>query len=106
MSKEQSPRVPPEREETARQRILETLRQGPLTPKEISRLAGVSERVLAEQLEHLRKSLRAQEKRLEVIPASCRQCGFAFAKREHLTTPGRCPVCKSTRIAPPRFGVR
>jgi predicted Zn-ribbon and HTH transcriptional regulator len=28
-----------------------------------------------------------------------------FAKRDRLSKPGRCPVCKGTRVAGPEFSV-
>jgi hypothetical protein len=102
---ENGPKAPPERFETARQRILEALRQGPVSAKEISAAAGVSERGLAGQLKHVDRSLRAAGEKLRVVPARCRSCGFVFAKRERFSRPGKCPVCKSGRIQPPLFTV-
>jgi predicted Zn-ribbon and HTH transcriptional regulator len=67
--------------------------------------AGVSERDLPRHLEHLRKSLRQEGLRLAVSPAKCLGCGFVFAKRDRLSKPGRCPVCKGTRVAGPEFSV-
>ncbi|WP_029897574.1 transcriptional regulator [Desulfohalovibrio reitneri] len=105
MSREQPPRKPPEREATARQRMESVLRHGIFPAKEISVLAGVSEKRVASELEHLAKSLRARGERLVVEPAACRDCGHVFAKRERLSAPSRCPVCKSGRVRPPEFTI-
>lgn len=96
---------PPGRRETARQAVARALEKGPLTAHELSVLAGVSEKDLPDILEHLRKSLRAEGRRLAVRPAACLGCGHLFAKRERLSAPGRCPVCRDTHIREPAFGV-
>ena len=44
----------------------------------------------------------------EDIPAldhACLACRFEFEDRKRLAKPGRCPACKSTRIALPRFAI-
>lgn len=43
---------------------------------------------------------------LEITPAECRNCGFVFAKRERLTSPGKCPVCRNEAILDPLFRIR
>ncbi len=100
-----SPFVPAQRGETIRRRMVELLRGGPLTPREISAQAGIPEREVARHLEHVRRSLQGSEERLEIEPSVCRKCGFAFAKRERLDRPGRCPVCRGQSIGEPRFFV-
>ena len=44
-------------------------------------------------------------RRLEIEPARCLACRYAFEDRTRLSKPGRCPVCRATRIALPRFRV-
>jgi len=99
------PPVPPEKDETVRERLAEELRQAPATAKELSGLAGVPEKDVPEHLVHLEKSLKRKGKRLKVLPASCIACGFVFGARTRLTRPGKCPECGSTRIDPPSFHV-
>lgn len=99
------PSIPSPREETVRQRILELLRGPALTPREISAEVGIREREVARHLEHIRKSLHHTAGQLLIEPATCRKCGFAFAKRERLDRPGRCPMCKGQSIAEPRFSI-
>ncbi len=100
--------VPPARGSTVRgalEAALASAPEGGLTSKDLSALVGISEKDVAEHLAHLEKSLKAQGLRLEVLPASCIRCGFAFKDRKRFTRPGACPQCRSTRIDPPAFRV-
>ena len=101
-------RRPELRGATVRQTLLEILRRGPATARDLSRLAGIREREVAPHLEHLAKSVKAKGGSLEVEPAVCLACGFAFRRRERhrYTRPGQCPECRSRRISLPRFFVR
>lgn len=94
---------PPPREATLRGQLAAALRRGPATARELSAEVGVREKDVPEHLAHLSRSLAARGERLEVVPASCIACGFAFRSRERLTRPGACPRCRSTRIDPPVF---
>ena len=97
------PSEPPEREETARRKILALLSGGPLSARQISTRAGIPEKEVYAHLPHLEKTVSSRGKRLAVIPAECRKCGFAFRKRERLTRPGRCPVCRGESISETLF---
>ncbi len=99
------PPTPSEETETIRHRILSLLSQGPCNTKEISAAVRRPEREIGEHLEHLRRTLRAEGRRLERVPARCRDCGFVFRKRHRLSSPGRCPVCKGEFISDPSFRV-
>jgi len=98
---------PPLRTETLRSELREALRseQGPQTIRELSQTLRASERDLLAHLEHLARSLSHGSERLTVEPARCLSCGFDFEDRTRFTKPGRCPACKSTRIALPRFAI-
>jgi hypothetical protein len=88
---------------TLRKRIAKALEKESLELREISRLFGIREREVLDHLKHIAKS--THPKRLAVDPASCKHCGFSFKKRTRLNSPGRCPVCKSEHIFPPRFKI-
>jgi hypothetical protein len=88
---------------TPRKRIAEALEQESLDLREISQMFGMKERDVLDHLEHIAKSVHS--KRFTLKPAYCLQCGFSFKKRSRLNTPGRCPLCKSESIAPPRFQI-
>lgn len=100
-------RTPPERTETARERIREALADGQsVTLRELSVLVGISERDLPQHLEHLARSLKAEGHQLVIEPAECLSCGFVFEDRQRFTRPSRCPKCRQSRIAPPRVYVQ
>ena len=88
---------------TLRRKIIEALEAESLDAIEISRLFGIKEREVPDHLQHIARSIHP--KKLTAEPATCRQCGFSFKKRTRLTTPGRCPACKSEYISPPRFKI-
>jgi predicted Zn-ribbon and HTH transcriptional regulator len=90
---------------TVRRRILSELEQGPLSALDLSGLVGIPEKEVAGHLEHIRQSLHRTTRQLTVRPAECSKCGFVFEKRNRLTRPGKCPVCRSESIHAPLFGV-
>jgi predicted Zn-ribbon and HTH transcriptional regulator len=86
---------------TLRKKLAGILEQESLDLQEISQFLGIKEKEVLDHLQHIAKS--ARPKRLAVEPAYCKRCGFSFKKRARLNTPGRCPLCKSESISPPRF---
>jgi len=103
-----APDPPPsatERQVTVRAALRQALRTGPLTARELSGRVGIPEKQVAGHLEHLGRSLRATGERLHVEPARCRECGFVFRKRDRLSRPSRCPVCRSEHLDAPRFSI-
>ncbi len=102
-----APTIPPQRLQTLRQMIRESLASGqPYSLLELSAEVGASEREVGAHLQHLRRSLRRAGHRLRMEPARCLGCGFVFRDRQRLTRPGRCPRCRRTRISHPRFSLR
>lgn len=89
---------------TIRQEIKELLSDRLLTAKEISKTIRIKEKDVIEHLEHIAKSVG--KKNFIMEPSVCMKCGFVFNKRERLTSPGRCPVCKHEGISEPRFGTK
>jgi predicted Zn-ribbon and HTH transcriptional regulator len=107
MTTPQRPRpaaAPREAQETARVRLRELLRQGPATARELSERAHLSEKEVRQHLQHLVRSANTRGEQLTIEPAHCEGCGFVFEGRDRVGKPGRCPVCRSSRIRPPRFG--
>jgi transcriptional regulator len=88
---------------TPRKRIAEALEEECLDVREISKRFGIKEKEVIDHLNHIAKSVHP--KHLFAEPAACNQCGFSFKKRSRLSTPGRCPVCRSEHISPPRFRI-
>ena len=97
---------PKPRSQTARQALLEALRQGPRTARELSAAVSLPEREVLAHLEHLERSLARGELELRVEAPRCQECGFGFKKRERLGRPSRCPRCKSERLDAPLFWVK
>ena len=103
--KPKEPFIPPERQETVRQKIVSVIESQTLSAKEISSDVMVSEKEVYEHLEHIQKTLNKRERHLTITPAECKKCGFVFRKRDRLKKPGKCPVCRSESISDPLFSI-
>ncbi len=90
---------------TTRRRMLELLKETPVTARGLSQALGVSEKEVYEHLPHIEKSLRMSGG-IICEPARCLECGFSFSKRTRVTSPSRCPVCRSEAISPPLYSYR
>ncbi len=101
-----TPVVPRPAGETLRRAISELILDQPLSAREISVQAHLMVKEVYGHLEHIRHSLHAVGSYLEVTPAECRSCGFVFSKRDRLTPPGKCPLCRSETIIEPLFAIR
>ena len=99
--------IAPRRDKTAARALADLLAASGalLSALELSSLAGYGEKAVLEVLAHLRRSLRRTPRPLRVHAARCLACGYVFAKRDRLEKPGKCPVCRSTRIEAPRFSL-
>lgn len=98
--------VPAERRETVRHEIIEALKGQILTAKDISAKVSISEKEAYDHLEHIRRSMgKGSHAALVVKPAKCRKCGFIFRKRNRLSKPGKCPLCRSEAIEVPLFSI-
>jgi predicted Zn-ribbon and HTH transcriptional regulator len=90
--------------QTIRQAMKELLREQPLSALELSRELSLPEKEVYPHLQHLARA-PGEGFRFQVLPAVCRKCGFTFTKRERLTAPSRCPVCRGQSIQRPRFAL-
>ncbi len=86
-----------------RKEIAAALERQSLDLREISKLFRIREKEALDHLAHIARS--ARPKRLAMEPAACLKCGFVFRKRERLSTPGHCPICRSESITPPRYRI-
>jgi transcriptional regulator len=89
---------------TLRQEIAEALERDWLYVREISKTFHLREREVLGHLEHIARS--ASHGRFVIEPASCFDCGFVFRKRTRVSTPGRCPLCRSASVSSPRFRIK
>ncbi len=99
------PFVPVERFDTIRHRIISLLLTHPCTARQMSAELRIPEREIYDHLEHIRRTMHTGTHRLVVQPATCEKCGFIFRKRDRLTRPGKCPLCRSESITEPLFAV-
>lgn len=100
------PRIPAEKTQSARRQITALLNEKPLSAKQISMSVGLPEKEVYPHLEHIRRTLQQKQLRLFISPAKCKKCGFVFKKREKLTRPSKCPVCRGEAIEEPVFAIR
>jgi predicted Zn-ribbon and HTH transcriptional regulator len=103
--KVKGPFIPREEHSTVRQAIMTLLEQHTLSAREISAAVRIPEKEVLDHLEHIRAATHKSGQQLLLTPAACKKCGFAFRKRERLTRPGKCPVCRSEQIAEPLYGI-
>jgi len=96
-----APTVPLEQSETSRHRIAALLVRQCMSARDLAVELGLREKEVVEHLDHLRRSRVA----LVVTPAACRECGFVFRKRDRLSRPSRCPMCRGEQINEPLFEV-
>lgn len=104
-TKPKEPFVPPEKLDTIRQEMLSLLTGRTLSAREISAEVRISEKEVVYHLEHIRMAAQRGGGRLLITPAACKRCGFEFKKRERLTKPGKCPICRGQQIQEPLFSV-
>jgi transcriptional regulator len=99
------PAVPVLKDDTVRHAIMTLLNEETVSALDISREVKIAERDVYGHLEHIRRTLRTTGKRLLLVPAECRECGFVFHKRTRLTKPGKCPACHSSHISDPLYSI-
>ncbi|WP_028581263.1 hypothetical protein [Desulfobulbus japonicus] len=97
--------VPVERNQTVRQQLLTLLEEDVLGVRELSQHLQITEKEVYSHLEHIERGVKASGKRLRVEPARCLYCDFVFEDRTRKKTPGKCPVCRKTRIQRPQFTI-
>lgn len=77
------------------------------SPKGVSQIAREVKEPpgqVADDLQHLLRSLKHSDYKAAVEPACCRACGFEFSEAK-LTKPSKCPGCHSTWVLEPKIGI-
>ncbi len=87
-----------------RKQLLDILSGEPRSASWIAREMGLRRSDLDDDLRHALRSAESAGHRIEVTPARCKDCGFVFGP-ERLVKPGRCPVCKGSRLYEPMIRV-
>jgi predicted Zn-ribbon and HTH transcriptional regulator len=80
-----------------RKDLIDLLATGPRSVSSLARALGLTRSDVEDDLRHAIRSARAAGHRIVVRPARCKACGFAFGE-EKLAKPGRCPMCRGSRI--------
>jgi len=91
---------------TIRQQIIDCLEQGPRSARDLSGQVGIAEKEVVAHLAHIDRSLAGKGRKLDIAPAGCQVCGFAFTSKKRYNRPSRCPRCRSERTAAPVFQIR
>ncbi|MGY5876411.1 MAG: transcriptional regulator [Candidatus Thorarchaeota archaeon] len=94
---------------TRRETIAELLEtsDAPLTAQDICTILGIkNQSLVAEDIEHIAKSVKSKKKELIKVPARCTKCDYVFKKRSTAKKPSRCPKCRNEWIIAPAFFIR
>ena len=89
---------------TVRKDLIALLGAQPRSVSSLARELGVTRGDVEDDLRHAIRSARAAGHQVEVMPAKCKDCGFEFGV-EKLSTPGKCPDCRGSRIYEPQIRV-
>jgi len=100
------PAIPRIAQETIRRAISELIGEQTFSALDISAEVRIPEKEVYGHLEHIRRSIHSSGALLQVTPAECLKCGFVFSKRDRLTPPSRCPLCRHEAILAPLFAIR
>ncbi len=88
-----------------RKDLITLLLGNPMGVSQIAREVKEQPSQVADDLEHLLRSLKHSDYRAAIEPARCRACGFEFSEAK-LTKPSKCPECHSTWVLEPKVGIR
>lgn len=88
-----------------RKDLIPLLLEKPMSVAQIAKAVGESPGQIANDLDHLFRSLKHTEYRAVIEPGRCRECGFEFSETK-ITKPSKCPKCRSRWISEPRVSVR
>ena len=85
-------------------RCSQAVKRNPMSVSQIARLVDESPGRVADDLNHLFRSLKHTEYKAVVEPAHCRSRGFEFSE-EKLTKPSKCPECHRIWVLEPKIGI-
>ena len=88
-----------------RKKLIPVLLDKPKSVSQIAREVREHPKDVADDLEHLLKSLKHTEYESVVTPAQCKKCEFVFGP-DKLTKPSKCPKCQTTWLTEPKIEIR
>ena len=78
-----------------------------MTAEEICEILDIKKRsIVYEDVDHISKSVKRENKELLIRPASCGKCQFVFNVGKTAKAPSKCPKCRSQWILAPAFIIR
>jgi predicted Zn-ribbon and HTH transcriptional regulator len=91
---------------TIRQHIADLLNENDMSARELSQALGIREKEVFYHISHIARTVKAQGKKLIILPSQCLSCGYVFEDRKRFTPPGKCPYCKKSHLKDPAFKIR
>jgi predicted Zn-ribbon and HTH transcriptional regulator len=88
-----------------RKDLIDMLMGNQMTVTAIARVVDEPPSRIADDLQHLLRSLQHMDYKALIDPAKCRACGFEFSP-EKLTKPSKCPECRGTWILEPKIEIQ
>ena len=80
-----------------RKDLINLLLDNAMSVAQIARMVGEPPGQIADDLNHLFRSLKHTEYKAIVEPARCRACGFEFSGAK-VSKPSKCPDCREPRV--------
>ena len=94
---------------TRRETIAELLERAehPMTAEEICEILDIKKRsIVYEDIDHISKSVKREDKELLIRPPISGKCQFVFKVGKTAKAPSKCPKCRSQWILAPAFIIR
>jgi len=88
-----------------RKHLIKLLLENPMSLRQIARMEDELPDRIADDLNHLFRSLKHTEYEAVIEPARSRACGFEFSESK-LNKPSKCPKCDSTWVLEPKIGIK
>jgi len=88
-----------------RKHLIKLLLENPMSLRQIARMEEELPDRIADDLNHLFRSLKHTEYEAVIEPARCRACGFEFSESK-LNKPSKCPKCHNTWVLEPKIGIK
>jgi transcriptional regulator len=87
-----------------RKDLIALLLENPMSLTQIARGVQQSPKDVADDVNHLLRSLKHSPYQALVEPGQCRACGFKFSEGK-LNKPSKCPECHSTWVLEPKISL-
>lgn len=89
---------------TRRQEIITLLEKEERSAQDLANHFRMELKFIVEDLLHIKRSIKPRK--MVILPAQCKGCGFIFKERSKIKRPSRCPKCKHERIQESLFRIQ